>query len=496
MSTPPGEAPPEPTRRIPPQHRRRATAARPQNREGYQHFYNALIISLSVVCMSGIESINERKRRRYVERLVESGFKSPKNRAMFKMFLGYLRQSGLKVASIYHYGRALELLDGFLAGRPFDEVTKQDLKNFFNDMAERYDPGTIDNMKTYIKRFYKWLLGEDEEYPDLVKWIKKSNHRRQRVERSDLITYEEFERMLGKCDNFRDRALLWLLYETGIRVGELISIRIRDVEIKENMGVITVRGKTGSRAVPLIAGLPDLQAWIERHPFKDEPDAPLFISYKRGSFGKPLLESGVYNIVYQLAKRAGLKKRIHPHLFRHTRATQLSTKLRESVLKQLFGWSQSSRVPQVYLHLASSDVINSYSELYGFKAEEKLEEKFKPRQCPRCAAMNPFDAIYCVKCGLVLDEKVAAERLRREEELIRRLEELERRYAANELLRLMALENKLLNIAYLGKEALNADQRQALERELKYIRAEIERLKSRVSEEEFEKIQEMADRLS
>ena len=412
------------------------------------------------------------------------------------MFLSHLRQSGLRITSIYHYGRALELLDAFLAGKPFDQVTKEDLKLFFSSLGERYDPGTIDNIKTYVKRFYKWFLGDDEGYPDLVKWIKKSNHRKQTIERSDLITYEEFEEMLKHCDRIRDRALLWVLWETGIRVGELISIRIRDVELKENMGMITVRGKTGSRTVPVIAGLPDLQTWLERHPLKDDPDAPLFISYKRGSFGKPLLESGVYNIVCQLAKKAGIKKRMHPHLFRHTRATQLSTRLRESVLKQMFGWSQSSRVPQVYLHLASSDVIDSYSELYGLKSEEKPEEKFKPKQCPRCGMMNAFDAAYCMRCGLALDEKVAMERLRREEELLERIEWLEKRYAANELLRLVALENKLLKMVYFERDKLNAEQRKALEDELIHIRAEIERLKRKVSEEEFVRIQEMADSLS
>ena len=341
------------------------------------------------------------------------------------MFVGYLRQDGLKITSIYHYGRALELLDDFMDGKPFDEVTKQDLKLFFSNLGERYDSGTIDNIKTYVKRFYKWLLGDDEEYPELVKWIKKSNHRRNKIERSDLITDEEFQEMLKRCDRIRDRALIWILWETGIRVGELISIRIRDVEIRNNMAVITVRGKTGSRTVPVVAGLPDLQTWLGHHPLKEDPDAPLFISYKRGKFGQPLLESGVYNIVHQLAKKAGIKKKIHPHLFRHTRATQLSTRLRESVLKEMFGWSQSSRVPQVYLHLAGADVLNSYSELYGLKTEEKPEEKFKPKKCPRCGAMNAFDDAFCSKCGLILDERVAVEK--REDKLEEELRDLQLR---------------------------------------------------------------------
>ena len=371
--------------------------------------------------MSMVESTNLRKRRRYVERLIREGFRLPKNRAIFKMFAGYLKQNGLKVTTIYHYARALEDLDAFTR-KAFDEVTKQDLMEFFNSFGNRYKPRTINDYKVCLKRFYKWLLGNDEEYPPLVKWIKKANNLRQKVERSDLITEDEFKAMLRAADSQRDRCLLWLLWETGARVGEIVSIRLRDVELRGEMALITLRGKTGSRTVPVIAGFPDLQAWLNQHPFRNDPDAPLFISYKKGSFGKPLLEGGVAKIVKRLASKAEIKKHVYPHLFRHSRATQLSTRLRESVLKEMFGWSQTSKMPAVYLHLAGADVINSYGELYGLKTEEKPEEKFKPKKCPRCGAINPFDAVYCSRCGLILDEVVAAKIAQKQKELNEKLE--------------------------------------------------------------------------
>jgi len=97
--------------------------------------------------------------------LSERVFRLPKNRAIFKMFAGYLEQNGLKVTTIYHYAWALEDLDAFTR-KAFDEVTKQDLMEFFNSLGNRYKPRTINDYKVCLKRFYKWLLRNDEEYPD------------------------------------------------------------------------------------------------------------------------------------------------------------------------------------------------------------------------------------------------------------------------------------------------------------------------------------------
>ena len=76
--------------------------------------------------------------------------------------------------------------------------------------------------------------------------------------------------------------------------------------------------------------------------------------------------------------------------------------------------------------MAGADVINSYGELYGLKTEEKPEEKFKPKKCPRCGAINPFDAIYCSRCGLILDEVVAAKIAQKQKELASKLEMITR----------------------------------------------------------------------
>ena len=217
-----------------------------------------------------------KRRLRYLER-IDQKIMVKENLPIINRFLSYLKQNQLAVNSIFHYARALVLLDNFTR-KKFGEVTREDLELFLGSIADRFAPSQVDNIKIYVKRFYKWFLGNDEEYPPLVKWIKKSNKHR-RIERSSLLTYEDFLKMIQCCGNIRDRAILWLLWESGVRLSELLSIKIKDVQIlSDKMFMVTVRGKTGSRSIPLIMAVPDLKKWLEKHPLKDDPNAPLFVT--------------------------------------------------------------------------------------------------------------------------------------------------------------------------------------------------------------------------
>ena len=355
------------------------------------------------------------KRIRYIEK-IDSKIHVKENLPIVNRFISYLKQNQLAINSIFHYARALVLLDNF-TNKKFGEVTREDLELFLGKMAERFSPSQIDNLKIYIKRFYKWFMGNDEQYPPLVRWIKKGNRHR-KLERSSLLTYEDFLRMVQSCSSIRDRAILWLLWESGVRVGELVSIKIRDVQIlSDKMFMVTVRGKTGSRSIPLIMAVPDLKRWLEKHPLKDDPNAFLFIS----SRGNPLTGDSIQKIIFKYAAKANLSKKVYPHLFRHSRATELASEFREPILREFFGWSQSSRTPSIYLHLSSSDVLREYSQVMGFEFV-KPREKPRPKEC-RCGEMNPPDSVFCSKCGAVLDVKAARQIVKSEVETIHELKE-------------------------------------------------------------------------
>ena len=104
-------------------------------------------------------------------------------------------------------------------------------------------------------------------------------------------------------------------------------------------------------------------------------------------------------------------KRIHHHLFRHTRVTHLlmNKQINEAQAKVYFGWVADSKMLAEYSHLISSDVNNAILEIHGIKTSESRESLLKPKQCPRCSTINAKDARFCQKCGGILDVDTALE---------------------------------------------------------------------------------------
>ena len=85
-----------------------------------------------------------------------------------------------------------------------------------------------------------------------MKWL-KTTIRNKKLPKDSLLTNEEIERLVRAADNPRDRSIVWVLAESGIRIGELLSLHIGDIRFDKYSAIITVSGKTGDRAVRLVA---------------------------------------------------------------------------------------------------------------------------------------------------------------------------------------------------------------------------------------------------
>jgi integrase/recombinase XerD len=110
-------------------------------------------------------------------------------------------------------------------------------------------------------------------------------------------------------------------------------------------------------------------------------------------------------------KETGIKKRVYPHLFRHSRATMLANHLTEFQMNQYFGWTQGSDMPSTYVHLSGKDLDGALLKLNGLEYSEKeaKETIFKPRPCPRCKTFNSHDSSFCKQCSGILDDKLRVE---------------------------------------------------------------------------------------
>ncbi len=106
--------------------------------------------------------------------------------------------------------------------------------------------------------------------------------------------------------------------------------------------------------------------------------------------------------LHKIARRAGLKKPVNPHNFRHSRATYLAQFLTEAQMKEYFGWVRDSDMAARYVHLSGKQMDDAILKLYGLKKEEKKEDILKPLKCPRCGHVNDVTFEYCEKCWLPL----------------------------------------------------------------------------------------------
>ncbi len=140
------------------------------------------------------------------------------------------------------------------------------------------------------------------------------------------------------------------------------------------------------------------------HPLKDDPDSWLWIESTRNGFRR-MRYSKLRLILREIARKAGVKKKVNPHAFRHARATHLANFLTEAQMEEFFGWVQDSDIASVYVHLSGRDVDRAILSLYGIEMEEEKNrnEILKPKKCQRCGEINPATNKVCRKCFFPLE---------------------------------------------------------------------------------------------
>ncbi len=179
----------------------------------------------------------------------------------------------------------------------------------------------------------------------------------------EVLSRDEIELMEDTARTERDKLIIRLLADTGIRVGELIGLRVSDLVERDRKQYLRVRGKGDrERLVPIPALYRRLRRYADRGRPQDATSDRLFIALKRrpGGDNEPLTESGVQQMMRNVARLAGIERRIHPHLFRHSFATwQLTRGMNPIQLAQILGHSSLAMIQQVYAHLAPSDAYEA-----------------------------------------------------------------------------------------------------------------------------------------
>jgi integrase len=178
---------------------------------------------------------------------------------------------GLKVSGTLKYLIRLRQLAKMLK-KDFRTCDKSDLVKLMEFVEKgNFTNWTKHDYKVVLKKFYRWLR-DTEDYPEEVKWINSSIRNVNNRLPEELLTEEEVLKLIKATSYPRDKVLISVLYESGCRIGEVLSLRMKHVQFDEYGCQIIVNGKTGQRRVRLIASAPYLNNWINLHPFNDNPE--------------------------------------------------------------------------------------------------------------------------------------------------------------------------------------------------------------------------------
>lgn len=304
-----------------------------------------------------------------------------------------------------------------LLDKDFDTVTRHDIERVVTTLMQGdRKPATICTYKAILKRFLGWVLRPNEfprivEQPKEISWMTVHLKRRDepRLQRTRLLTPEDIAALLSVCHNPRDKAFISCLWESGGRISELGNRQIKDVVAHEHGYLVELDGKTGRRSALLVSSSAHLATWLSHHPFRDDPESPLWVHYQYRDHAQAIDYDTIRSMLKRHFRRAGIAKPFHPHVFRHSRATYVLANgiMTDAMARQYFGWTSQSTMLGRYAHLVDTDTHNALLRENNLAGATPKPNVLQTRECPRCKTLNAPNAPYCIRCAGIMDEQQA-----------------------------------------------------------------------------------------
>lgn len=293
-----------------------------------------------------------------------------------KDYQNYLKiERGLSPNTISNYSMDIQKLVGYLEEQGIIEnaieIDKDTIQQFIYEIAKVVTPRTQARIISGLKGFFIYLVFEDyrEDNPmDLIETPKIGR------KLPDTLSEDEINELiaaidLSKPEGERNRAILETLYGCGLRVSELINLRLSDLYFDEDFIKVTGKGNK-QRFVP-ISQVNQKYIDIYRNeirvhlPIKKEHEDFVFLNRR----GKQLTRAMIFTIIKRLAETIGLKKNISPHTFRHSFATHLlenGADLR--AIQQMLG-HESITTTEVYMHVNRKHLMEVLHEFHPRKKD-------------------------------------------------------------------------------------------------------------------------------
>ncbi len=281
-----------------------------------------------------------------------------------------------------------------LTSKPFASFTEGDLKRLMAGVeAAKWSDWTKCTSRTLIKAAMRKNGWKNEA----LDWI-KNKRPVNKLRSEDLLTADEMNRMVAAASTPMHKAMLAVLFDTGMRPGELLSLQYKDVVRNGTKIKIYAAGKLektqGSRVCYVYKGLPLVDAWLALHPQKS-PESPLWPTNNN-----PTSLANFSQIYQRISKNAGITKHNWPYLIRHTKLTDFYRDYGGIIGSKLAGHVVGSKEARTYLHLSESDIEDALDRKNGIKESQREDDL---QVCAYCKTQNTYSAIVCASCGKALN---------------------------------------------------------------------------------------------
>lgn len=284
----------------------------------------------------------------------EAAKEVPQNMDYLKMFLDAKKIEGCSLRTIQYYRVTVEHLLRNIS-TPIRRITTDEIRAYLVDYQQLHNCSkvTVDNVRRNISSFFSWL--EEEDY--ILKSPMRRIHKiKTKTVVKEIISDEMIEKLRDQCSELRDLAMIDLLYSTGIRVGELVNLDIKDVDLEQRECIVFGKGDKERRVYFDAKSKIHLQAYLES---RADDNPALFVTLD-APYGR-LKISGVEIRLRSLGRKLNMT-RIHPHKFRRTMATRAIDKgMPIEQVQKILGHSQIDTTMQ-YAIVNQNNVKSSHQK--------------------------------------------------------------------------------------------------------------------------------------
>ena len=267
--------------------------------------------------------------------------------------------------TIKAYNNDLKKFKNFFKNKDINQINENSIRDYLKYLSkEKNDTKTISHNISTLRSFYKFLLIEKKVLKNPMEYIELPKTKKTLPK---TLSIEEIDKLLDinltDSFSFRNKAMLELMYSSGLRVSELTNVKIHDIDVSNC--IIRIMGKgSKERIVPLgDYAIRYIELYLKEHReklIKNELNDYLFLN----NHGKKMTRQGFFKILKVIAKEKNIKTEFSPHTLRHSFATHLlngGADLRS--IQEMLGHSDISTT-QIYTHVSKEKLKENYNNFH------------------------------------------------------------------------------------------------------------------------------------